>query len=1251
MQVRLLLGPAGSGKTYKCLAEIREALKASAEGAPLLLVAPKQMTYQLERQLLDDPALPGYTRLHILSFERLATFIFQWLGKPAPRMLDEEGRLMVLRSLLARNRDKLKLFRASARLTGFAQQLSLALSEIQANQLTPEMLEALATQIQGNDSLSRKLQDLATLLQDYLVWLDAHDLRDADCLLGEAVEAVAQSPKSEIRNPKSEVHSPKSKAEGRGSRVEGRGIGGQGRLRFAGVWVDGFAELSGQELDLLAGLIPHCDKATVTFCLDSRPSPKISWLSNWSVPAKTFEQCEKRFEQRPGAVVSVQVMERDGANTRFEKNPVLSHLERAWCRPAPYPRDEPPALRSGAPRGRGARVEVRARPEDFKAIVGDDGRSTLTPLRDSEGLLTSSPTEARQSRRDRTDEALRIAMCANPGTEAILAAHEILRHVRAGGRYREITVLARSLAAYHEPLQRVFARYDIPFFLDRRESVAHHPLAELTRSSLRAVTLGWQHEDWFAALKTGLAPVSDEEIDRLENEALARGWKGSIWKDPVSVADDPELTTWLGKLHRRLLPPFQRLGVVLGTPQDRRDGPALAAALREFWQALNVQATLEDWSRAHTPDTQSRLPQSVHATVWTQMNGWLENVELAFEGERLQMREWQPILEAGLANLTVGVIPPALDQVLIGAIDRSRNPDIRLALILGVNETVFPAPVDANLLLTEPDRLELEKRSVLSGKTSRYHLGRERHYAYLACTRARQRLVLTCSQQDLNGSTLNPSPFLTHVQELFPSLQVENFIATNDWRECEHVSDLIAPLLKVQGPKSKVQSHDGSEEGRGSRLEEAWAARRISEFPGMASLLQQTSQFQYLPADDCLSPELAPRLYGQVLQSSVSRLEQFAACPFRFFVHSGLRAEERKKFELDSRERGTFQHDALALFHERLREEHTRWRDLTPEEARKRIGQACDILAAQSPDGLLQATDQSRFTTRMMTSALQDFVEILVTWMREQYLFDPVRVELPFGVQSRGRLPRQSEAEAGEGAPADDLPAWTIELGSSACSPCLELSGRIDRVDFYREPSTGDTFCVVVDYKSSPKRLEPVLMANGLQLQLLAYLSVLRRCSNPLEFFGAASLLPAGVFYVNLRGQFGREQNRRKALTGTTDARKKAYQHTGRFDVAVLRLLDARADATQGDQFKYRLTKEGEPYKNSVEALQGPEFEALLDSVEANLKRIGLDIFAGEIKVAPYRKGSTTACDQCDYQSICRIDPWTHTYRSLKAPE
>jgi ATP-dependent helicase/nuclease subunit B len=1126
VQARFLIGPAGSGKTFGCLAKIRAALSAEPEGAPLLLLAPKQTTYQLERQLLGDPSVSGYTRLHILSFERLVLFLFDRLGKSPPQLLDEEGRLMALRSLLARKRDRaeLKLFRASARLTGFAQQLSLALRELQRGRLTPDALDQLAERAGAPEGLKLKLRDLAAMLREYLGWLAERGLQDADCLLDFATQALGAP------------HRP---------------------LRFGGLWLDGFTQLAQQELDLLAAVLPLCERATLTFCMDCVPTEKISSLSPWSVVRQAFHHCRERIARLPDCDLVTELLPRDPRRTRYARNPVLQHLEKNWAEPKTF---EEPA-------------------EGHRA-----GASNPPSLK----------------------ETIRVAICANPEAEATLAAREIIRFARAGGRYREATVLVRQLANYHQTLANVFARYEIPFFLDRRESVSHHPLAELTRGALRTVASQWMGDDWFAALKTGLASAEDADIDRLENEALARGWKGTTWWQPIRIDDSPELAEWVERLRRRIVPPFQKLALRMETQGNKPTGEQLAEGIRELWSALDVAKKLERWS------AEEAAP--IHLTIWEQMEGWLENVEMAFSSEKLSLREWLPILEAGLAGLTAGVIPPALDQVLIGAIDRSRNPEIRLALTLGMNEGVFPAPPEASVLLTDADREELENQGVVLGANARQQLGLERFYGYLACTRARERLVLACARHDRDGSPLSPSPFLARVRQLFPALEFETAPEMPDWRQSEHPNELIPMLLanQVQSSKFKVQSSPA-----------------LNDLPALAPLRERLRHFQPAPEEESLSPELAGRLYGPVLRTSVSRMEQFAACPFKFFVHSGLRAEERKLFEVDIRDQGSFQHEVLAFFHEQLRRENKRWRDITPPEARERIRKISTAMITSYREGLLQASEESRFTARVLTESLEDFIETLVEWMRRQYEFDPVAVELPFGGEESG------------------APAWEIELGGGHR---LALHGRIDRVDLCRDADGGAALCVVVDYKSSQKQLDSLLMQHGLQLQLPAYLNVLRHWRDPKSIFGAERLVPAGVFYVNLRGKYDREDNRNDALADVEQARLRAYRHAGRFDAGVLRKLD-RSGATQGDQFNYRLTKNGKISQTSREALDTADFEALLNHVETALQEMGRAVFAGEAKVDPYRKGPITACEQCDYLSICRLDPWTHNYRILKQPE
>jgi ATP-dependent helicase/nuclease subunit B len=1126
VQARFLLGPAGSGKTFRCLEEIRAALRKSPDGTPLILLAPKQATFQLERQLLAAGGISGYTRLQIFSFDRLARFIFEKLGIAPPELLSAEGRLMVLRALLQRHADELKLFCGSARRAGFAQELGAQLAEFQQHYFTPAKLRSLAQNRKVRAELRDKLDDLALLLENYTRWLAEHELQDANCLLDAATEALHGQFKTQ-----------------------------NSKLKIERLWLDGFAEMTPQELDLLAAILPFCEKTTLAFCLENKVAAESSWLSIWSSVGKTLQRCRQRIKNLPGCEIEAEFLERNPTRSRFSKNSELASLEEHWSQPT-------------------------------------------------------------QSSKLKTHNCIRIAACANPEAEAVFAAREILKLVRDGNRFRDCAVLVRSLGNYHQPLALVFRRYGIPFFLDRRESVAHHPLAELTRSALRTVAFDWQHDDWFAALKAGFAPVDEAEIDRLENTALEFGWRGKKWREPL-----PD--EFSEQIRKKILPPIENFRTQLARQQFQPNGAQLADALRELWGKLRVENTLEKWSSSESDNLSLVTRHSLlHSTVWEQMNAWLGNLALAFPREPLPLRDWLQILEAGLASLTVGVIPPVLDEVLIGAIDRARNPDLKFTLVLGVNEGVFPAAPAPSMILTDADRDELGQ-TVSLGPDLRERLSRERFFGYIACTRASEKLALTFSRSGADGRALNPSPFIAHLQRLFPRLEVEEFQNQIELADAEHAIE-IAPL--IQNPAGdEVTSHKSKENQRlltSSSTNPNWS--ELLEIPALKSLAGKLADLREPDEDEKLSPSLAEKLFGPVLQTSVSRLEEFAQCPFKFFVRSGLRAGERKLFELDARERGSFQHEILKVFHERLAAEGKRWRDLTPLEARERIHAIAAGLLDNFRDGLMRDTAQTRFEARVMTDALQDFITVIVTWMRGQYEFDPAAAELDFGGRN------------------SSVPAWEMDLAGGRK---LALQGRIDRVDLWRDPD-GGALAMVMDYKSGVKELDAILVASGVQLQLLAYLGALRHWKTPHETFGVDRLIPAGAFYVNLHGECKGGGTREEILADADESRRKAYRHTGRFDDGVLDKLD---HLKMKDQFSYQLKKDGGLYANSVEAIPRVEFEALLDGIETRLREMGRAIFSGEAKVDPYRKGAETPCEFCDYASVCRIDPWTHRYRVLRA--
>ena len=1109
VQIRFLLGPAGTGKTFRCLEEIRAELKRAPEGLPLLFLAPKQATFQIERQLLADDSLPGYTRLHILSFERLAEFLLTALGQPPPRLLNDEGRVMVLRALLARHHEQLQLFRASARLPGFALQLSGLLRELQRACITPAVLETAAAQHPGTP-LARKLGDVAWAFREYLAWLEAEKLEDSDRLLDVATRQLNDVAKS---------------------------VGAT--VRFGGLWLDGFAEMTEQELALLRALAPWCAGATLAFCCEAEALEARETFSPWSVVAQTARRCLSALGTVAPDLTPIPLA-RNMPEQRFSAAPELAHLEAHWASPVPF--------------------------------------------------LSGDPA---------VPNSIHVLRSATPEGEVTFAAREILRHVRAGGRFRDVAVLLRQLEPYQDILRRVFTRYEIPFFLDRREPIAHHPLAELTRHAVRTVAFGWKQEDWFGLLKSGLAGVPDLEIDWLENEALARGWEGQTWLEPIHIAEDAALTERLEALRQRTVAPLRIFQAALaGAHGGQPTGHEFAGALRELWRAFRVSEQLEAWAEESSDS-------AVHATVWDQMEQWLQTIALGFAHQPVPLREWLPIMEAGLMSLTVGVIPPALDQVLLGSIDRSRNPDLHTVFLLGVNEGVFPAPPADPVLLTEADRGKLEVALRL-GSGLRQQLAHERFYGYVACTRARHQLFVSFSDADRLGRKLNPSTFIAHLQRLFPKLVIEP-AACNE-TEVRHASELITPLLRAHA------TGDAS-------------AQKLMELPVFQSV-RRLAEAQSPSTVASLSSELVTRLYRSPLVTSVSRLEEFAACRFRFFVTVGLRAKERLRHEVDARHTGTFQHEVLKEFHETVRAHHQSWHRISAAEARRLVREIADQLRPKFKNGVLLSTDRNRVESGNLVSALEDFIETIVGWM-QQYKFEPAAAELKFG---------------GDGP----LPAWELDLDDGRK---LAFSGTMDRVDLLVDAERRVGRVVVMDYKSSARTIDARLLSGGVQLQLFAYLAALRRLPSAARFFGVEHLEAAGVFYLSLRGSYKSTGSRDDALDHADEARRVAYQHRGRFVRELLPQFDHDAVARgSGDQFSFRLKKNGGLYANSTDPVAAQAFSALLDGVEQQLVSMGNAIFSGDISVNPYRHANKTPCEYCDYASVCRIDRWTHEFRALPAP-
>ena len=230
------------------------------------------------------------------------------------------------------------------------------------------------------------------------------------------------------------------------------------------------------------------------------------------------------------------------------------------------------------------------------------------------------------------------------------------------------------------------------------------------------------------------------------------------------------------------------------------------------------------------------------------------------------------------------------------------------------------------------------------------------------------------------------------------------------------------------------------------------------------------------------------------------------------------------------------------------------------------------------------------------------------------------------------------------------MPAWELDLGDGHR---MAFNGKIDRIDLDIDPATGEADCVVIDYKSSARKIDLTLLQNGIQIQLPAYLAALAQAPNPESIFNlpVTRLNPLGVFYVNLRGQFSSAPARDEAIENLESDRRQAYQHVGRYSLEAQPKLDRKfaLDGKPSGQFPNQLKQDGSPRKDSTTVMEAEPFRDLLHQVEAKLTEMGRDIVAGQTAVDPFRHKMKSGCDYCDYRSVCRIDPWSHPFRILES--
>lgn len=669
-------------------------------------------------------------------------------------------------------------------------------------------------------------------------------------------------------------------------------------------------------------------------------------------------------------------------------------------------------------------------------------------------------------------DAVSVLSAPSIYAEAEAVAAAIRKLTSEGYRYREIGVAVRNVGDYQGVLQTVFRRYGIPCYMDPESDILDKPLMMLVTAVLEAVSNGYEYEDMFRWLKSGFAPLSDEECDLLENYVIRWEIRGSMWIRETDWIAHPEGygAEWseqaekrlaaINALRRRIAEPLAALAEGM---KQANASAEMVTALYRFLEQLQIPQQLE--SRVLQLQQGGDLQGAEeYSQLWNILVGVMDQFVEILGDSPMEKTEFSRLFRLLLTQYSVGTIPVALDQVKLSSITQNDRKTVKCLFLMGANDGVIPSVQGGGGLLTEEDRERMNAAGIRLAPGADANFVMELQNLYAALAQPTERLVVSYPRGDAAGSELQPAFAVTRLKELFPGLMQREATVLD-------TSAAVLPALQAAGSwkDGKLWQYFEKKEGYDTAL-------RAME---RAALVERGS----------LSPEAVQMLYGSRIRMSASRMDKLRQCHYAYFMQYGLKAKPRRTASFDAPEIGTFLHYLLENVTKEVKEKGG-FAAVESKELHRLTRHYTNLYAKEHLDGLREKNARFRYLFRRLSVSAEKIVDNLAEEMRVSD-FTPLAFELDF---SHG----------------GDIPAISIHEGEHT----MEVGGKVDRVDGWLHE--GKMYLRVVDYKTGKKAFDLADVRYGLNLQMLLYLFTLQQKGE--DYFGYP-VEPAGVLYMPARDE------------------------------------------------------------------------------------------------------------------------------------
>ncbi len=794
---------------------------------------------------------------------------------------------------------------------------------------------------------------------------------------------------------------------------------------------------------------------------------------------------------------------------------------------------------------------------------------------------------------------INLFLSSNPYSEIEHIAGKIVELVRDDElRYKDISIITKNLDDYASLAKAIFAKYDIPIFIDKKKDLSQDILIKYVLAILEIFARNWDYEAVINYIKLGFCDITDEEIFKVENYARHWGIKYNKWysKDWTIGEDIVDLN----RIRKLIVKPLLNFKNNL---EGKKTVKQITRILYQFLTQNNIQEKLI--SKAEQLENSEEI-KSEYIASWNLLMEILDEIVLIFGDDEISFEKYAQTLKIAFSENNLGAIPASIDQVVIGDVNRSRSKKTKVIFIIGLNDGVFPSTNREEGFINDTDREILKDKGITLAKTTKENIYEENFNIYKAFTTAEQSLYLSYSGSSSDGNALKPSTLIYKIKKIFNNLQEksdiikrENIITnkkatfelllTNlrDFNEGKEISSIWFDVYKIYSNDSEWKE----------KLEKSIKAQNYTNQP------------------EKITKENLEKMYGDTIFTSISRLEQYRKCPFSFYLKYGLNINEKDTFQIQSIDTGTFMHDTIDSFFGKVQDENINIKEITDEKLEKIVKEIIEEKLKLNKNYIFTSSAKFRTLTARLIRVLIKSMKYIVESIRKSD-FEILGHEIEFG-------------KVGE------YPAIEIKLDDGKK---VEITGKIDRVDVLK--TEDGQYVRIIDYKSSVKDIDLDEVMAGLQIQLLTYMDAITKIED---------FMPAGILYFNLIEPVIKA-NRNTTDKDIEEQIRKQFKMRGIVlsDINIVKKMDKDLEKGASNIVPVYIDSKGNISGAKSSSANIDEFNKLQEYTIKTLKEISKEIFEGNIDIKPYYKNTKTGCDYCGYKAICGFNTSNNKYNYIK---